>query len=118
MSSLRSVRTSIDEIRSMEVIHMDETALREIEDVIRRAKARIRRIPLVCSECANELHIESRYAYCLYCGKTACAQMSTFFLHSARAKTLWRQKIGKASAPIGCGIARPLKRPGNVLAAT
>ena len=47
---------------------MDKMAIREIENAIRRAKARMKTLPLVC-DCMNEMEEYPRYIVCRYCGK-------------------------------------------------
>jgi ribosomal protein L39E len=49
---------------------MDEIAIYEIEQALRRAKARMRarRVPLVCM-CGTELEVTGNVARCWGCGK-------------------------------------------------
>ena len=46
---------------------MDEIALREIENAIRRAKARMRQSAIVCKDCGHEMTIQHRRAVCWQC---------------------------------------------------
>ena len=47
---------------------MDEIAIREIEQALKRARARIRKTSIVCI-CGGDLEVFGRYGKCWRCGE-------------------------------------------------
>ena len=46
---------------------MDEIALYEIYQALKRAEARMRGLPLVCKDCGREMNVDDEYARCWVC---------------------------------------------------